>query len=638
MLCSKLVAYAISAFFPIVGLGLNISKSLIELHGGIIGVSSSGVSGAGCEFFFEIPMSIVPSAHRSVSVSPQVFHVSNLKGPATMRAWHSPAVPLRGLAGAAAADSPGSSVSVSVTGLDGTNLAVPKMQQQKSSPSLFSLQAVQHTSAPLTVAVRQRMLERSHQGNASVSLERREFHPQTVSSHMPADMVSFSPLVGSSRRVASTLRSQLSGINVHPWSGGSPDTGALASPLVVKDPPATPGTQQINMISASPPLVNSHLSKLALLQGLANESVGYGYGYASRPPAAQTPQQKNRLGLRTSASHGKDDSTEMTLAPVLTPMDDDEAQEADVTSASTLATIPQEADGRAFTPMPAWNHLPSHIETPQQGGGLTGDLSPPPMPTRAGGPRTYFEPQLEIPVDRADGHSQQVASGSLRRQSFDSSSSNSESSSASSRRRSLNPISLAELLKPSSPAKDAVEQDASANLALSQRDSSSSAADGESAHGSIAALQKASASKDAKQFRSVRLHVGLSHGRANSIARSMGETPIASPSAGPWGPQRSAGDESSVVNTPVSATIVTPGSSDSSSVTSASYPIAGVTPASVTSATPTPAAAPSTSTSTTSTASPPFRPRILVVEDSAPNRSQYAPRQTEDEVDVCSDD
>jgi signal transduction histidine kinase len=70
------------------GLGLSISKSLVELHGGVIGVSSTGIAGQGCEFFFELPMEVVPSNQSSASASPQLFHVPNLNGAAAMRAWH----------------------------------------------------------------------------------------------------------------------------------------------------------------------------------------------------------------------------------------------------------------------------------------------------------------------------------------------------------------------------------------------------------------------------------------------------------------------------------------------------------------------------------------------------------------------
>ena len=599
-------------FLDTPGLGLNISKSLIELHGGIIGVTSSGVSGAGCQFFFEIPMSIVPSGHRSVSVSPQVFHVSNMKGPATMRAWHSPAVPLRGLAGAVpTTDSPASSVNISVNGPEGTTLSLPKsLQPQKNSPSLFSLQSVQHTAAPLTVAVRQRMLERSHQGNASLSVERREFHPPTVSAHMPADMVSFSPLVGSSRRVASTLRSQLSSINVNSNSTANLDAPpALSSPLVLKDVPMTPGTQQVNMISSSPPLVNSHLSKLALLQGLANESVGYGFGYSSRPPVAQVPPAKSTLGLPSSTTHVKDDdSTEMALAPVLTPMEDDEVHEADLTSAPVLNASMTGAEARAFTPTPGWNTLPSHIETPQQGA-LPGDVSLPPMPTRGVAQRVYVEPNLEVPAhDRADGHSQQRASGSVRRQSFDSSSSNSTSTSR--------PLTLTQPLNVE--AANVAPEDTVALLSEVPKDASASSAsssDADASHGSITDLQKVSASKDAKQFRSIRLHVGLSQSRAISAVNSSETTPIASPSAGPMEQNRPAGDdvgESPVGYTPASTTVITPGSSTSSTSTTPASSIQSITSNAVTTTvTPAPSAASSTSGAA---ATPSFRPRILVVE------------------------
>ena len=43
------------------GLGLAICKRLIELHGGSIGVSSSGEEGTGSTFFFTLPIVPPPS-------------------------------------------------------------------------------------------------------------------------------------------------------------------------------------------------------------------------------------------------------------------------------------------------------------------------------------------------------------------------------------------------------------------------------------------------------------------------------------------------------------------------------------------------------------------------------------------------
>jgi CheY-like chemotaxis protein len=52
------------------GLGLNISKSLVELHNGVIGVSSAGVVGQGCEFYFEVPFEVVPASESRTRNSP----------------------------------------------------------------------------------------------------------------------------------------------------------------------------------------------------------------------------------------------------------------------------------------------------------------------------------------------------------------------------------------------------------------------------------------------------------------------------------------------------------------------------------------------------------------------------------------
>lgn len=128
------------------GLGLNISQSLIHLHGGEIGVTSAGVVGQGCTFWFELPMEIVPLSvsHTSKASSPiQPLHqigrerstsqltrttsgsgatttsaaalaVASMFNPAEsslppstgLRMWHSPRSPQRGLAPPASQDSP----------------------------------------------------------------------------------------------------------------------------------------------------------------------------------------------------------------------------------------------------------------------------------------------------------------------------------------------------------------------------------------------------------------------------------------------------------------------------------------------------------------------------------------------------
>jgi signal transduction histidine kinase/CheY-like chemotaxis protein len=51
------------------GLGLNISANLIQLHGGEIGVTSEGVPGRGCQFWFELPMEIAPSSGAGTAVA-----------------------------------------------------------------------------------------------------------------------------------------------------------------------------------------------------------------------------------------------------------------------------------------------------------------------------------------------------------------------------------------------------------------------------------------------------------------------------------------------------------------------------------------------------------------------------------------
>jgi signal transduction histidine kinase/CheY-like chemotaxis protein len=334
------------------GLGLNISKSLIELSGGVIGVSSSCVTGQGCTFFFELPMEIVPSGHRSTSASPQVFHVADPKGPATMRAWlganGSPPM-MSPVSNAAGFETPPSSNSSAATGW-------------KNSPSTFSLQGVAHTNAPLTMTVRQRMLERSH-GSQSMSslLDRRDLPT-------PYHLSEFSPLVGSSRRLAPSSRAQFQ-VTV-PSSVAPIGEHSNPSPLAGQPLPVTPGTQQITMMSASAS-PSAHLSKLSLLQGLANETAGYGFGYSSRVPLgrAQMPNLASGAGVVPPrvGSPEQDD-----VMPVLTPVDDDDngvvsppfdRRPTDSSSSGDEVRLTAHSSNSQASP-PGWNNLPSHIRTP----------------------------------------------------------------------------------------------------------------------------------------------------------------------------------------------------------------------------------------------------------------------------------
>jgi len=70
------------------GLGLNISKSLVELHGGTIGVASTGVPGEGCEFWFEVPLEVVPASEsrtRSAQNSPPQHAPASASRSASLR-------------------------------------------------------------------------------------------------------------------------------------------------------------------------------------------------------------------------------------------------------------------------------------------------------------------------------------------------------------------------------------------------------------------------------------------------------------------------------------------------------------------------------------------------------------------------